>query len=273
MTHDRIEVNGRAATLADVRRVATFNYGHFTAMQFSDGGVRGLALHLERLDHATRLLFGATLPAERVRGYLARALDGVTTPASVRVNVFASAQNRDALAAAVEPDVLIALGPPARAQSNSIAVRTVRYARELPEVKHVGTFGLFHQRRLAQQAGYDDALFVTADDAISEGTIWNVAFDDGERIVWPEAPMLRGITQQVIERELARQGVPQVTRRVARAELARFPAAVAVNTALVAQGIARIDGVRLGDPAALVARLAAAHEAARPEPIAPPSSM
>jgi NodT family efflux transporter outer membrane factor (OMF) lipoprotein len=79
---------------------------------------------------------------------------------------------------------------------------SVAYQRDLPQLKHVGTFPLFEQRRRALQAGFDDALFVTDAAQVSEGSTWNIAFQCGEQIVWPQAPALRG-TQELIRIDLA----------------------------------------------------------------------
>ncbi|HVF34706.1 MAG TPA: aminotransferase class IV family protein [Candidatus Saccharimonadia bacterium] len=264
-----IEANGGPATLDDVRRIAAFNYGHFTVMQFRDGGVRGLSLHLARLDAASRELFGRPLDPSRVRGYLAHALASRIGPASVRVNVHSRALDREALAVPAEPDVFVSLGAPAPVAHAPVRVRTVQYARELPHVKHVGTFGLFHQRRLAQLAGFDDALFASATGEISEGTIWNVGFHDGAGVVWPDAPALRGITQQLLEGALAARGIAQVRRPVHADELAHFRAAFLVNTASVVQPIASIDATAFDDSVALAAMLRELHDAVAPEPIGP----
>jgi len=261
----RIEANGLPATLDDVRRIAAFNYGHFTAMQFRDGGVRGLSLHLARLDAASRELFGRPLAAARVRGYLAHALAPQREAASVRINVYARALDRDDLANSVDSDVLVSLGPPARVMDRVVRVRLVRYERDLPQVKHVGTFGLFHQRRLAQLAGFDDALFATAAGEVSEGTIWNVGFHDGASLVWPDAPALRGVTQQLLEQALAARGVAQVTRRIRVDELAQFGAAFLVNTASIVEPIAAIDGIAYAGSVALAASLRELHDAITPE--------
>lgn len=261
----RLEVNGAPATQDDLRRVATINYGHFTAMQVRDGGVRGLLHHLARLDAGTRALFGRPLAPERVREALRHALVGARD-ASVRVNVFSRALDRERLDRAVEPDVLVVVAPPAREERSPLSVRCVRYARELPEIKHVATLGLFHQRRLAQQAGHDDALFETADGAISEGTTWNVGFADDDGIVWPEAPMLAGVVQRVVADGLAAAGIAQRRARVTRDTLARCDGAFALNSAFGVRPIAAIDGRSLGDASALVARLRAIHDATAPEP-------
>ncbi|HET9484274.1 MAG TPA: aminotransferase class IV family protein [Xanthomonadales bacterium] len=265
MSAHRIEVNGRDATREDLRRVATFNYGHFTAMQWRDGGVRGLSLHLERLDAATRALFGHPLEAALVRARLAHALHDARGSASVRVHVFSHALDRDALAAPAPPDVLVVVGPPAPAVGAPLRVRSAPYERELPAIKHAGTFGLFHQRRLAQQDGFDDALFVARDGAVSEGTTWNAGFHDGTRVVWPEAPMLDGVTQQLLRAGLAARGIAQETRRVRRDELSGFACAFATNTAMPVRAIASIDAHRYRDAGDLVATLRAIHDAVPPE--------
>jgi len=57
----RVEIDGRPPSPEALQRFALDNLGHFTAMQVRDGRVRGLALHLDRLDHGSRQLFGVTL--------------------------------------------------------------------------------------------------------------------------------------------------------------------------------------------------------------------
>ena len=269
MTDHRTEVNGEAATLDLVRRVATVNYGHFTSMQWRDGGVRGLALHLDRLDHASLEVFGRPLPPERVMRYLAHAVAGLEGPASIRVNVFSRSYGHAALAGDSDPDVMVSLGPPAKRDAAPFWVRACIHERYAPHLKHVGTFGLFHQRRLAQQAGYDDAIFLTRDGFVSEGTIWNVGFHDGERVVWPDAPMLAGVTLALVQRALAARGIAQVTRSVARDELPRFRAGFALNTAFVARTIAGCDGHAWPGVPGLAESLIAAHDAEPVEPLGP----
>jgi hypothetical protein len=53
----RIEINGRAATAEQLHFRALADYGHFTGMEVRKGRVRGLDLHLARLDAGTRELF------------------------------------------------------------------------------------------------------------------------------------------------------------------------------------------------------------------------
>jgi hypothetical protein len=65
----RIEVNGGPATADQLAYPAIVNFGHFTAMQVRGGAVRGLGLHLSRLDSATRNQPGRR-PGARTSGTL-----------------------------------------------------------------------------------------------------------------------------------------------------------------------------------------------------------
>jgi len=50
--------------------------------------VRGLDLHLERLERGSRELFGLPVDRERVRGWLRQATEGLPGDLSVQVNEF-----------------------------------------------------------------------------------------------------------------------------------------------------------------------------------------
>ncbi|MFI4969899.1 MAG: aminotransferase class IV family protein [Lysobacterales bacterium] len=245
MNAQRIELNGAPASIDDLRAIALVNYGHFTSMQAEQGCVRGLDLHLARLDRATRELFGCGLDMDAVRAYLRHAIDGDRAASSLRVNVFARDLDRDHPIRAARPDVLVTAGPARRIPTEPLRLRSVRYQREAPHLKHVGTFGLFHQRRLAQAQGYDDALFVDASGAISEGSIWNIGFFDGKRVVWPNAAQLDGVSMQLLKAGLRERGVAQVERCVELSDVAAFRAAFLTNSSCFARSIARIDEVDL----------------------------
>lgn len=236
----RIEINGQPAGFDDLRLLAVQNYGHFTSMQVRDGGVQGLDLHLRRLRQATRELFDHDLDAGQVHDWMRR-LAGIAAAQSLRVSVFSRGFDRDRPARPALPDVLVSAAPARDVDPAPLRVRSQRYQRDAPHIKHVGTFGLFHQRRLAQQQGFDDALFVTADGAVSEGSVWNVGFFDGERVIWPDAPMLRGTSMQLLQDGLRRRGVPMEVRRIERAEVGAFRAAFFTNSSFAAVPLAGID--------------------------------
>lgn len=235
----RWTLNGETATLEAIASLAGNNYGHFTALQARAGLIQAWPLHLARLQAATRELFGKELAAEPLRAWLHDALRG--QDAAVRISVFSRAFDRDRPSRAATPDLLIALHPPRVRSTGPLRVCSVVHQREAPHIKHLGSFGLFNQRRLAQQRGFDDALFLGVDGCVSEGTTWNLGFHDGERIVWPAAPMLDGISMQLLKEGLARLGVPQMTRPLRLSDLRGMRSAFFTNSACACMPLACID--------------------------------
>jgi branched-subunit amino acid aminotransferase/4-amino-4-deoxychorismate lyase len=240
-----VELNGRAAGPDELYRIAAANYGHFTSMQVRGGRVRGMALHLARLDDGNETFFGGRGDVEDellLRGRIRHAL-GAVRDASVRVSC-------------VDAGVLVAVSDPADDEPGPpLRVRTQVYERPWPEQKHVATMGLWHARRTAAAAGFDDALFVGPDGLVREGSVWNVAFWDGSQVVFPQAPVLRGVTMVLLQVAMTMTGVPWTLRPVRRAELPDLLAAAAVNSRCPAQPVASIDDVTFGEQDALVAAL------------------
>lgn len=256
----RVELNGAPATADDLRHLVTTNYGHFSAMRVIDGGVRGLDLHLDRIEAATRELFGSEIGRERVRACLRHALGGRAGAWAVRVNIFSRSLNRDRPADPAVPDVLVSVAPATAADGPPLRVKSFAFTRTLAHIKHVGTFPLFHYRRLAQQDGFDDALFADASGAIEEGSIWNVGFFDGEEIVWPDAPHLTGVSMQLLQAGLLHAQVPSTMRSLRLADLRRYRAAFFTNSSAAVRLIARIDEVEFAVDRELAARLRAYHD-------------
>lgn len=263
---DRVEVNGVEADSEDLKLLTRVTYAHFTSMQVRDGAVRGLDLHLRRLDGSTRELFGRGLDAERVRACVRHALGGGPDALSVRVTVFSRRMDAVLRGEAVEPDVAVATSAPALARTEPVRLRAVEYERDLPHVKHAGTFGLVHHWRQAVLAGYDDALFIDRHGRISEASVWNIGFYDGERVIWPEAAVLPGVTMQLLQRGLEAKGIRSGRREIrlrdVTASASGSPAlsAFLTNSISPAVPVASIDGTVLAVDSAVTDLLAACYE-------------
>ncbi|HDS0948244.1 TPA: aminotransferase class IV family protein [Stenotrophomonas maltophilia] len=217
--------NGLPAQVEDLLP-ALVNYGHFTSLQVRGHAVQGLDLHLARLSQATRELFGSELDVGQVQAWMAQALQQAgQADASLRVTVYSRHFDFRNPLAAVPVDVLVAVSAPVALVAPK-RVRSVVWQRELPQIKHVGTFGLFAERRAALAAGFDDALFVTARGEISEGSTWNLALHDGERLLWPQAPALRGTAEALLQRHWPGA---QATQPLPLAGLGAVKAAFACN--------------------------------------------
>lgn len=250
-----MQIDGRPASAADLGHFVLSNYGAFTSMQVEDGGGRGLDLHLARLEAEAVDLFGVAVPEALLRERMRQALDGRSGRFSLRVNLFSDAISLRAPDAVVQPRVLTTLSPPASPLTQPLRLQTQVYAREVPHLKHAATFGLTRARRLAVLAGFDDALFVDGEGRISEGSIWSIGFVQGEAVVWPEAPMLMGTGQALLQRGMADLGLSSVTRPVHLSDLASFDAAFICNSATPACPVASIDGHQFGPADDLIARL------------------
>ena len=261
-------LNGKLATVENLRALALSNYGHFTSMQVRNGAVQGRELHVRRLEDATQALFGTSLDGASALQQAAHALASAgLRDASVRVTVFSTQFDYRDPARAVAPDVLITLSPPSAAEKPALRVKTYPFVRPLPQFKHVGTFPLFHYRRQALADGFDDALFVDPTGQVVEGSIWNLGLWDGDAVTWPEGPALRGTAERLLQAALTRAGVPQRSTPILRHDLGRFRAAFACNASGL-QPVVGADAVAWGIDTALMRRLAEVFEAVSWEPLA-----
>lgn len=258
--------NGRAATAGELAPLAFAGYAHFTAMQVRGGRIRGLDLHLERLRFASAELFGRALPDGRVRSFLRTALEASPPDVSLTATVSA-APGEFAAGEAAELDVLVRTGPPASGPAGPLALAAVEYERVLPAVKHVGEVAKTYFMRRAVRDGFDDAAFVDRRGRFSEATIWNLAFWDGEAVVWPDAAMLVGTTMGIVRRRLDGLGVPQRVREVAPADVPGLAGAVVMNSWTPGLAVHRIGSVPVPEAPRFLDLL---HEAYEAEPLVEP---
>jgi branched-subunit amino acid aminotransferase/4-amino-4-deoxychorismate lyase len=246
-----------------VYRAATWNYGHFTSMQVRRRAVAGLAFTFAACARVRPRSFpDATSPSDdEIRAFIDHALRD-EQDASVRVTVLPS------LTDGASTDVMVSVSEPARdAPGPPLRVRTVRYERELPHLKHMATLGLTYHYLQARRAGFDDVLFAGQDGFLRSGSVWNIAFWDGGRVIWPEAPMLAGITMQVLRLGMRRLGIPDETRRLTGESLNGMRAAAATNSHCSAQPIAAVDETAFPGDEALTTLLQRAWQEALWEPV------
>ena len=258
-TVSRIEIDGRDATVDSLWSALGSGYGHFTAMQVRDRTVRGVDLHLARLNEGSEALFGAGLDGDRVLELIRHALGDDVRDASVRVYVLASESG-------IEPSVMLTVREPATMPSTPQSLKSVPHQRSLAHIKHVGGFGQTYYRRLATQNGFDEALLVGADGVVAEGSRTNVGFVEGEAVVWPDAPALRGISMQVLERELTKAGIPWARRSVRLGDIGSFDGAFITNARGIAP-VGRVDDTVVPTDAPFVSTLMQMFDAAPWDPI------
>jgi branched-subunit amino acid aminotransferase/4-amino-4-deoxychorismate lyase len=232
------DLNGVPADLDQVQVLALTNYGHFTSMRVDDQRVRGLSLHLERLMRDCRRVFDADLDPDRVRHVVRQALADVSRSVVVRVTVFDPALELGHPGADAEPQVLVTTRPVAHTPPPALRLQSAVYCRDMPDVKHVGLFGSLRRRRIAQRNGLDDVLFIDTDGTISEAATSSLGFVDGDRVVWPQADCLPGVTMRLISRARDEHAT---TVPITLGQLAEVDAVFATNAAVGIRSISAID--------------------------------
>ncbi len=223
-------IDGRAATTEELAPLAFAGFAHFTAMQVRGGRVRGLDLHLARLRAASIALFGAALPDDKVRAALRSAIGSLPADMSLTATMYSRNGEFTPSGRHDDPALLVRTGAPSNGPDGPLTLDAVRHERALPDIKHVGEVAKTHHLRRAVAAGYDDALFVDPQGRISEATIWNIAFWDGEAVVWPQAPHLPGVTMTILKRRLTALGIPQREDAVGLDDVRHYRGAAVMNS-------------------------------------------
>ncbi len=163
-----------------------------------------------------------------------------------------------------ELSVLVRTAPAAYGPEGPLSLATVEYERPLASVKHVGEVAKTHFLREARTRRFDDAAFVDRRGRLSEATIWNLAFWDGESVLRPEADVLTGTLMGTVRRRLDRLGVPQRQREITPADLPALRGAVVLNSWIPGVPVHRVGSVPLPAAPAFVDLLHRAHEVEPP---------
>lgn len=243
-----IMINGEVAAAEDLSPLAFAGFAHFTAMQVRDGLVRGLDLHLHRLRWASFKLFGRAMPDDEVRRHLHAAVQSHPS-ASLTATMFSRAGEFTRNGLPGDPAILVRAGPPADGPTGPLRLDLVEHERPLFAIKHVGETAKTHLLRRAVQRGYDDAAFFDRNGRIGEATIWNLAFWDGEAVIWPDADVLPGVTMGIVKRQLDVLGILQRTMSISRSTLGEMQGAVVLNSWTPGIPVTEIGGaeVRLSE--------------------------
>lgn len=266
MSASTLLIDGRPATVEDLSHIALVNYGAYTSFRVEGGSVRGLADHIARLQASAVELFGEAVCEDRLRELMRTALDG-HPDAWLRVSLFSPEISVRSPSWRGRPRVMTAVSASPQPLASALRLTVQVYGREAAHLKHTSIFGLIRARREAQGAGFDDALFADVDGLISEGSLWNIGFIAGDTVVWPQAPMLAGVAQALIQRGLERAGFRSEVGQVRVRDLSGFDGAFICNSATPACAVTAIDAQVFVTSADRVEAIAAAWASNPIEPI------
>ncbi|QYJ22762.1 aminotransferase class IV family protein [Achromobacter sp. ES-001] len=253
--------NGLPATAADLAPLAFAGYAHFTAMQVRGGRVRGLDLHLARLRAASLTMFGRALPDTAIVDALRSAIRASPEDLSLVATVYSPAGEFTVAQGDTPLDILVRTGPPSNGPAGPLSLAAMQHERMLPAVKHVGEVAKTYLLRQAARQGADDAAFVDRQGRLSEASIWNLAFWDGQAVVWPDAQMLTGTTMGIVQRQLRDRQIPQRVQPVTLADLPAMAGAAVMNSWTPGVAVRRIGDTAMPDAPAFMALLHDAYQA------------
>ncbi len=232
------ELDGSPATSADLECLALTNFGHFTSMRVGeDGTIRGFSHHMDRLSRDCQLVFGAQLDVEEVASRVRRTIAENVAPITIRATVFDPQIGMGNVGDTAAPKVLLTVRPASTLPAPPTTAKTYEFSRDLPEIKHIALFSQLRFRRAAQLDGFGDAIFVERDGRMSEGVTWNLGFVDHDgQVVWPDAPVLPGVTMRLLQ-----DSHESISAPVRRSDLAEMRAAFATNVSIGVRPLTAID--------------------------------
>ncbi|WP_017627797.1 aminotransferase class IV [Nocardiopsis chromatogenes] len=250
-------LDGRPVTAEELAPLALYGYGHFTTMRVEGARVRGLSLHLDRLEADCATLMGATLDRDGIRGRVREAADRSDGPVVVRVTVFDPDLELGLPARPARPRMLVSTRAAPAVPAPPLSLATRAHERELPAVKTSSLAGALHGRRAAQLGGHDDVLFVDRTGRATEGATWNIGFVRGDEVLWPEGDVLQGTTMRLLD------GTGGATHRTVPVPVEAVPemdGAFITNAAVGVRPVSAVDGHTFTDRPPLVERLRTAYE-------------
>lgn len=262
------ELNGKPIEPNELSGLALYNYGHFTSLVADHGTVRGLGLHLDRLQRDCRALHGCDLDRDELRRLIGQAAGQVDGASVLRVTVFDPALNLGHPGDDLKPQFLITSRPAPASAPGPVTLSATEYVRDWPEVKHVGLFATVALRRAAQLDGFDDVAFHDSDGRLSEGATWNLGFitEDGI-VVLPDQPCLPGVTLRLLCGALDEQGTPWREQTVTTADAASMAAGFITNAAVGVRPVSKFDRTSLDHDHPMLAELRDLYTRIAPETI------
>lgn len=257
-------LNGKIMPIAEAMVPAEdrgYNFGDavYEYVASYQGKLFCLESHLDRLERSMRELRFAPLSRDEVRGAIQELFDRAQIArAGIYIQISRGVACRDhAFPPAATPLQFFMTVRPVREKppevrekgASAITVTDLRWGR--CDIKTVQLLPNCMAKQQALEAGVFDAIFVSADGVVREGTSSNLFIaKDGALVTHPlNHQILPGITRQVIMDACRDEGIAVQERFYHRDELAAADEAFLTGTVTEVLALVRIDGKPVGDGA------------------------
>lgn len=254
-------INNHPVSIEQLTPLAFAGFAHFTAMQVRNRKIKGLDLHLARLRKASIKFFGSALPDDQLRMYIRTMISEGPKDQSLTITIFSPDGEFNVNSLNVEPEVLIRSAAPSNGPEGPLRLDIIEYERPLAEIKHVGEVGKTYYLNQAVNRGFNDAAFMDRYGRLSEATIWNLVFWDGETIIWPKAEFLDGTMMGIVKRQLYKLGVPQTHEEVTLADLNDLSGAAVMNSWTPGISVISLGSKTISEASSFINLLHKAYEA------------
>jgi branched-chain amino acid aminotransferase len=259
LLNDRL-VPAARATISALDRGFVYGDGLFETFRTYHGAPFGLAQHLARLTRSARVFrmpFRETADDWRPRvRRLLRANRLLEDDAAVRLTISRGAAPFGIVPPrALRPTTLLLATPLdphlARAQARGVAVCFFPFrvvTARLPGHKTLHYLPAVLGKMIARQRRAWEALYLTAGDAVLEGTTSNVfAVRRGAILTPPLHGVLPGVTRRTVAVVARRSGIPMRERTVTRRDLLRADEVFLTASTIEVLPVVRVAGTRIGD--------------------------
>ncbi len=225
-------------------------YGVFDFLRTYNGRPFRLAEHVQRLARSASLI-ELELPAspaeieQIVRQTLAR---NNLPEAGIRI-VVTGGVSSNSVSADEGPGLLVLVSPlrvyPDNYYTQGAKAITVPASRYIPAAKTINYLGALLAQKKATAAGAVEALYVTEQGHVLEGTTTNLFVFNGQQLITPAEGILPGVTRRVVL-EVAQNRFEVVERPIERDELTRVDEAFITASNKEVMPLRQIDDQPVG---------------------------
>jgi branched-subunit amino acid aminotransferase/4-amino-4-deoxychorismate lyase len=263
-TTEQTLLNGKFIPSSEITKLAFSGFAHFTAIQVRNRKIKGLDLHLERLNKASLTLYNRSISDTLIRSYIRSAIKNAPLDHSITITIYSPKGEFTVQSMDIEPAVLIRISAPSNGPVGPLRLAAINHERPLAQIKHVGEIGKTYYLHQAVKQGFDDAIFVNKNGHVSEGSIWNLVFWDCESVIWPKANMLKGTMMGVVQRQLSLLNIPQREETITMSRLSSFQGAAVMNSWTAGVIVTEIESIKFTETKEFIALL---HNAYKAEPL------
>lgn len=225
---------------------AGFLYGHgvYETLRTYDGKLKYVAEHFERLTNSARIMqiplplkkpelsYALEQLVQRNSGYIGDDLRFRITLTAGTANFVTNTDG--------EPTLLITAKPVNNLEPKPLTMVSYKITRIAPEVKSTSMIANILAQKYAQKHSADEALLVTDDGYISEGSFCNIFVVKSGQLYTPANNILGGITRDIILR-IAKDILPVQTRLVSLEETLKADEAFITSSVRGVVPVSKLD--------------------------------